>query len=155
MHTYVSVRRRGSECVMHTYVSACARDVCECVCVDIHACHAGVWHTTIHDKSEKVFLVGNVDELSMTWKVNEDISRKLDWGWGGYENVFTLAGGHSKQILRWRPTTRHILFDDDHIVWTAYDTKHRQLKSKGVIVYTRVKRTLMHFQDMDPRDWCP
>ena len=86
---------------------------CDWVCM----CYAGVWITERHGEREKVVLVGNVDELTMTWKVNADIERKLDWSWGGHENVFTLVGGDSKRILRWRPTTRHVLFDDDHLVW--------------------------------------
>ena len=137
---------------VHTCLSVC---MCMCACVLVCTCYAGVWHTEIDGKHEKIVLVGNVDELSIMWKVNGDMKRKLDWSWGGYEHVFTLAGGHSKQILRWRPTTRHNLFDDDHIVWTAYDTKHSRVKSMGVIVYVREKRNLMYFQNMEISDWCP
>ena len=99
-------------------------------------------------------LESNVDELSITWTAAGCKSRQLDWSHGGFENTFTLAGGDVKRILRWRPSTRHPLFDDDHVVWSAYDTYHERVVEKKNIVYTRVRRTITHFQNVSPHDWC-
>ena len=110
----------------------------------------GAWWS---DTKERIVLEGNVDNLSITWRVNEQ-SRALDWSWGGHENTFTLSGGDQKIIVRWRPSVRHIRFDDDHIVWIPYNTKKKRIEDRGIIVYTRERRTLKYFQTVDPHDWC-
>ena len=116
---------------------------------------SGAWKCHHGDVSERIMLRGNVTELSLTWSTSASDSRKLDWSWGGHENIFTLAGGDDKKILRWRPSVRHILFDDDHVVWTPYNTQNKSVaESRGVIVYTRERRTLVHFKDVHPSDWC-
>ena len=119
-------------------------------------CVLGVWHKNNRhdDELERIILDGNLDTLSITWKAEKAKPRELDWAWGGHKNVFSLAGGSSSKILRWRPSTRHFLFDDDHIVWVPFDTNHEQVQSEGIIIYTHVRRFLKHFQDIDPIDWC-
>ena len=79
--------------------------------------------------------------------------------WTGHGEVIRTcsllaAGGDEKYIVRWRPSVRHDLFDDDHVVWTPYGTKHVRLIDRNIFVYTRVKRTLHYFKDVDPHDWC-
>ena len=65
----------------------------------LHINLTGVWYTFHNGERETILLQGNVDTLTITWKVNDGRSRELDWSWGGYENEFTLAGGHSQKIL--------------------------------------------------------
>ena len=114
---------------------------------------AGSWHTFHNGVRETVRLKCEVDSLSITWLASGCESRKLDWSWGGFKNTFTLAGGGTKHIIRWRPSLRHFLFDDDHVVWTPHNSENKRL-SKGIIVYTRVKRNLKFFKNIDPREWC-
>lgn len=116
--------------------------------------NAGVWETILDGRKETIIMRGDVDRLSLTWEADGAVSRELDWSWGGHDNIFTLSGGDNKKILRWRPSVRHFIFDDDHVVWTAYDTTHRPLVSRDRIVYTRKTRTLKYFKDVDPYDWC-
>ena len=113
----------------------------------------GAWDVCIDDQTERIELDCDFHDLSITWKAGR-LSRKLDWSWHGFNNTFTLVGGDSKRIIRWRPSIRHYLFDDDHVVWVPHSTKHVVLVDKDVIVYTRVDRTLKYFQDVDPRRWC-
>lgn len=120
----------------------------------MHMNWTGDWYTCREGVTETILLEGNVDTLTIVWKANGGCSRELDWSRGGYDNVFTLAGGNSQKVLRWRPTTRHVLFDDDHIVWAPFDTKHKQVNSMDIIVYVRVKRELKHFHDAHPNNWC-
>ena len=93
-------------------------------------------------------------DLTLTWKADGCTDRELDWSWGGYVNVFTLAGGDDKAIVRWKPSVRDTLFDDDHVVWIPYSTKHIKLIDRNIFIYTRVKRTLNYFKDINPHDWC-
>ena len=149
IHTYTCTHIH-THTYIHTYIHTCNNS---CVNRSIHINLTGVWYTFSNGEREAILLEGNVDTLALTWKTNDGSSRELDWSWGGYDNEFTLAGGHSQRILRWRPTTRHLLFDDDHIVWTAFDTKHRQLTSMEIIVDVRAEGLLKHFQDAHPSDW--
>ena len=80
------------------------------------------WHNDDGSVKEVIRFECDVDKLSISWSAAGCKSRPLDWSYGGYENCFTLAGGDSKRILRWRPSTRHPLFDDDHVVWKPYNT---------------------------------
>lgn len=114
----------------------------------------GTWHTILDGVHETIVLEANVEALSITWKTDGDEPRALDWSWGPHIQVFTLAGGDSTKIIRWRPSVRKFRFDDDHIVWTAYDTHCKVVVSRDPIVYTRKRRTLRYFRDVDPCDWC-
>ena len=105
--------------------------------------------------SETITLDCDVDALSITWKAEDSrTTRKLDWSWGAHANIFTLAGGSADKIFRWRPCVKHALFDDDHVVWTPYNTMHKIVDGVDNIIYTRVKRTLKYFVNVDPHDWC-
>ena len=72
----------------------------------LHINLTGVWYTFRNGERETILLEDNVDTLTITWKANDVSSRELDWSWGRYENEFTLAGGYSQKILRWRPLVR-------------------------------------------------
>ena len=100
-------------------------------------------------------MIGNVKKLSLVWQIDCCPPRKLDWGWGGYRNTFTLAGGSVDRIIRWKPSVRHPYFDDDHVVWIPYRTDKEVVSGVEPIVYTREKRTLKYFKDVDIREWCP
>ena len=115
----------------------------------------GEWQTCCDGIRETILLDCDVDAMSITWKAtNSHMTRKLDWSWGAHSNIFTLAGGSTDKILRWRPCVKHVLFDDDHVVWTPYNTMHKVIDGVDNIMYTRVKRTLNYFVDVDPHDWC-
>lgn len=114
----------------------------------------GQWDVCRAGDVERVTLECDFELLTVTWKAVGCIPRELDWSWGGFRNTFTLAGGDDKHIVRWRPSVRHTKFDDDHVVWIPYSTKHIMLIDKGTIVYTRVKRSLTYFKDIDPISWC-
>lgn len=119
-----------------------------------HNTRVGTWQCNHNGVQETIFLEGNVDSLSITWKVKGAASRALDWSWGPHTQVFTLAGGDSTKIIRWRPSVRKFMFDDDHIVWNAYDTQCKPVLNREPIVYTRKRRTLRYFRDIDPSAWC-
>ena len=126
---------------------------CCAITVIINVAHTGVWHTHRHGVKEKITMECNMDTLGIIWKVGHE-SRELDWSWGGFQNTFTLAGGDNKKIIRWRPNVRHPRFDDDHVVWVPHNSKHKIVLDMDYIVYTREKRLLKYFKDMDPVDWC-
>ena len=117
----------------------------------------GVWITSsMHNAGvqERVVFECNMHSLSLFWTVEDCKPRELDWSWGGFQNIFTLAGGDDKRIIRWRPSVRHFHFDDDHVVWIPHSTKHVVLCDREPIIYTREHRTLKKFRDVDPCEWC-
>ena len=114
---------------------------------------SGQWDAECDGNVERITLECDFELLTVTWKVVGCTPRNLDWSWGGFSNTFTLAGGDDTHIVRWRPSVRQTKFDDDHVVWLPYSTKHVMLIDKGIIVYTRVKRTLTFFKDADPVSW--
>ena len=144
--------------IHHSCIACCPTSALQLIYIArIHAStiyYIGTWHRTRDGTHDAVVLEGNVDTLSIVWKMDEAVTRELDWSWGCHTQIFTLAGGDPKRILRWRPSVRHFQFDDDHIVWVAYDTKNKRVLDRDNIVYTRSRRNLKHFIDIDPHDWC-
>ena len=123
-----------------------------------NASYIGKWQHLHNDGNVKevIEFQVDVDELSVTW-ASGGYNRLLDWSYGGYDNFFSLVGGDEKRILRWRPSIRHPLFDDDHLVWKPYNTRNKLVldyNADNYIVYTRTPRVLKHFQHVNPYDWC-
>ena len=80
----------------------------------------GAWRTS--SMQERVVFECDVHLLTLKWTVEGCPPRELDWSWGGFRNMFTLAGGDERVIVRWRPSVRHALFDDDHVVCIPHNT---------------------------------
>ena len=116
----------------------------------MHHASVGEWETP----SGKIVLSCDFDAGTITWIAEGCKPRQLDWSPWGFNNTFTLVGGDENRIVRWRPSVRHPLFDDDHVVWVPYSTKHVVLVDRDIITYTRVKRSLVYFKDVDPHRWC-
>ena len=88
---------------------------------------SGKWDVNCNGKIERIMLHCDFDRKRITWMADKCPPRELDWSWGGFNNTFTLAGGDCNRIIRWRPSVKHSHFDDDHVVWLPYSTKHVML----------------------------